>query len=584
MKRIMKAALAVLICLLLSLPAQAEIGASRLEDDGLIRVYLKSLNDPTNLSLTLMGAYTVEHDAGFRFDSGTELVLSCAEDTIYLCVGGLTLDMGAAVTLTRQASGAEEKGVYIAESEKNNLYKGDLSVTIGDGGGLFPVLEIGMEDYLCGVVAYEMSDSWPLEALKAQAVAARTYAIQRKWMSGDRSYDVVDTAGDQVFKGFDKDYTNVIRAVEETSGVVGTWRGGFASCYFTASNGGETALPEDIWGSGGDYGYLDRREDPYDLENQNSMVKSIAIAADGSGNDGLRAMLDDGLLAAAQAQGVSVIGLKLEQIISIEPVEPMVEGSRMYTKLRFTIGASALESKFQPAEDDIGALRGETDSPATNLTLFGMDLLRRLFAQKPYEQVTVREMLDTPLVVELSVYDQLKAELDMGMNSRDCELFSVTRDENQGFVIEARRFGHGVGMSQRGAQTMAGAYGMTYDEILAFYYPGMALERMAWSAPELKEIEALPESVGRARPAPTPEPTPAPLPALEAGEYYASVTLESSSTLNLRSEPSTSAFVVAMLGNGRRVIVTGAMDDDGWVPVKTAEYQGYVKLEYLTKE
>jgi len=123
-------------------------------------------------------------------------------------------------------------------------------------------------------VGYEMNNSWPIEALKAQAVAARTYAMQRKANSGDRDYDVVDTTDDQVFKGFDERHANVHQAVRETAGVVGIWKGEFASCYYTASNGGETALPVDVWGTAGDYGYLDSRSDPYDLENPSSKVLS----------------------------------------------------------------------------------------------------------------------------------------------------------------------------------------------------------------------------------------------------------------------------------------------------------------------
>ncbi len=576
--------IALCLCLLLAAPALAEPAASKIRDDGLLRVYLRSLSDPKNLTLTLKGVYTLENDAGWRFEPDTKLVISDGGDAIYMSVGGLTVSMGDSLTLTRQASASEEKGLYIAESEKNNLYMGDLSISRNKNGGLRPILTIAMEDYLCGVVAYEMSDSWPLEALKAQAVAARTYAMQRKYSAGDRDYDVVDTTADQVFKGFDPDYENVIAAVRETKGVVGTWKGGFATCYYTASNGGEIALPGDIWGGGGDYGYLERKNDPYDLENPSSMVLSASINADGSGNPQLKKMLDAGLLAAAEAQGISADGLKLEQIISIEPASPAVEGSRMYTKLRFAVGASVLENKYLPGENDPGAPLEKTGSPAADLALSGMELLRRLMEGLPYVWTQAREMLELPLLVEIDVYSQLKNEMNLSMNSRDCELVSVEKNADGSFRIEMRRFGHGVGMSQRGAQTMAGTYGKDYLEILGFYYPGMTLEKINWDTPELQAVSALPENVGRARPDPTPTPSPAPLPALKDGEYYAEVTLESSANLNMRSEPGTHARVVTQLEDGRRLIVSGDADAEGWVPVHTAEYSGYVKLEYLTKE
>ena len=140
-------------------------------------------------------------------------------------------------------------------------------------------------------------------------------------------------------------------------------------------------------------------------------------------------------------------------------------------------------------------------------------------------------------------------------------------------------------MSQRGAQRMAGIEGMGWQEILAFYYPGMALKKIEWNTPALEEIEALPASVGAARPEPTPTPTPAPLPELVGGQYYATVRLgDASSTMNVRQAPTTQAQIVAQVENGRRLIVCSEADADGWVSVMTAEFSGYAKLEYLEKE
>src|SRR5699024_7021753 len=131
-------------------------------------------------------------------------------------------------------------------------------------GVIRPVLTIDVEDYLLGVVPYEMSDSFPIEALKAQAVAARTYVLRKIGSSGD--YDVVDTTNDQVFRGMNPDYPNAIAAVEQTAGVCGYYNGRLAECYYSASNGGQTELVENVWSGGGDYGYIAMVDDPYDLE------------------------------------------------------------------------------------------------------------------------------------------------------------------------------------------------------------------------------------------------------------------------------------------------------------------------------
>ena len=556
---------------------------SAIEDDGMLRVYLKSLGDPASLGMTLAGSYTVEGDRGFRFDRDTAIVLAADGESVLLSVGGLTIDMGPSLTLTRQAvTDGGENGIYIHESEKDALFEGDLSVSVQDG-GLRCILTIHIEDYLKGVVAYEMSDSFPLEALKAQAVAARTYAMGRKWVSATRDYDVVDTTQDQVYKGLDADYTNVIAAVEATRGVVGTYNGGFAMCYYTASNGGQTALATDIWGGEGDYGYLAMVDDPYDLENPSSLVNSVTFAGDLSDNATLKAMLEEGLAAL----NLPYEDVALESVVSIEAVDPKFEGSYMYTKLRFTLSVSAMLEGWYAQEGDAYAPLfpdGSEFSEEMRASATGLALARRGSLGLPYVYREGRAVLPETVTVDLSVYDQIKDGLSLGLNGGDYELVSVTQEEDGRFTISMRRFGHGVGMSQRGAQWMAGEYGMDYIEILNFYYPGMTLETIDWPEVELTPLEDLPESIGSARPRPTPTPTPAPLPPLEEGEYYATVELETrSSSLNVREQPSTSARIVAALDYGQRVIVCEDAGD-GWVRIRTAELEGYVKLEYLKAE
>ena len=556
---------------------------SAIEDDGMLRVYLKSLGDPASLGMTLAGSYTVEGDRGFRFERDTAIVLAADGESVLLSVGGLTIDMGPSLTLTRQAvTDGGENGIYIHESEKDALFEGDLSVSVQDG-GLRCILTIHIEDYLKGVVAYEMSDSFPLEALKAQAVAARTYAMGRKWVSATRDYDVVDTTQDQVYKGLDADYVNVIAAVEATRGVVGTYNGGFAMCYYTASNGGQTALATDIWGGEGDYGYLAMVDDPYDLENPSSLVNSVTFAGDLSDNATLKAMLEEGLAAL----NLPYEDVALESVASIEAVDPKFEGSYMYTKLRFTLSVSAMLEGWYAQEGDAYAPLfpdGSEFSEEMRASATGLALARRGSLGLPYVYREGRAVLPETVTVDLSVYDQIKDGLSLGLNGGDYELVSVTQEEDGRFTISMRRFGHGVGMSQRGAQWMAGEYGMDYIEILNFYYPGMTLETIDWPEVELTPLEDLPESIGSARPRPTPTPTPAPLPPLEEGEYYATVELETrSSSLNVREQPSTSARIVAALDYGRRVIVCEDAGD-GWVRIRTAELEGYVKLEYLKAE
>ena len=557
----------------------APIPEAGIGDDGLLRVELRSLGKPGQLHLTLLGSYAVEADPGFRFDSGTAVTLSAVQDRVWLSVGGLSIDMGKTLTLTRhRVAEGVENGIRIVESEKDALYCGDLTVT-ARGSGLRCVLTLPVEDYLYGVVAYEMSDSFPLEALKAQAVAARTYAMKRKAGAGARDYDVVDTTADQVFKGYDPGYAKVIRAVDDTRGVVGLYDGDFATCYYTASNGGQTALPSQIWGGDGDDGYLSMADDPYDLENPRSLQNELTVSTTCEGSAALKSMLESALGKVMASAGVSEGRWAFDSIAAIRPVNPRFEGSRMVEGLAFDLRAKLLQPAATPeptpTPEPSPFPDGIQASPVTGPTASES-------ADEPTEPPMAWVLSDDIYTVTLDVYAQIKDGLSLGLNGADYELMDVETipddaGEPQAFRLIMRRYGHGVGMSQRGAQWMAGHCDMTWREILSFYYPGMALARMDWPDTPLTALDALPASAGAARP----EPTYRPLPDPGEGEHYATV---NATTLNVRQQPTTDAAVLEQLAKGRRVVAATEPDADGWVKVHTGEVDGFAKAEYLVGE
>ena len=203
-------------------------------------------------------------------------------------------------------------------------------------------------------------------------------------------------------------------------------------------------------------------------------------------------------------------------------------------------------------------------------------------SHEPTEPPMEWVLSDEIYTVTLDVYAQIKDGLSLGLNGEDYELMDVEAipddaGEPQAFRLIMRRYGHGVGMSQRGAQWMAGHCGMTWREILSFYYPGMALARMNWPDMRLTALDELPVSVGAARP----EPTYRPLPEPGAGERYATV---DATALNVRQQPSTDAAVLEQLAMGRRVVAAVEPDASGWVKVRTGEVEGFVKAEYLVAE
>ncbi len=523
--------------------------------DGTIRVLLSSLGQRQALGLTLAGAYSVGSDRGFQFEPDTEIRLGLENGNIVLEVGGAAIDMGGGFTLVRHLDAqGNAGGAYIHESEKDTLYCGDLSFGVS-GGSLRVIVALDIEEYLYGVVPYEMSDTFPLEALKAQAVAARTYAMQRKTRNQDLDYDVVDTTNDQVFKGLDARFLRPIQAVDETRGIVGMLPdGSYAECFYSASNGGQTALASDVWGKG-NFAYLDMRDDPYDLENPESVVKKATIPKDATKMaEPLYGLLVEQvgqkLIASGQLRQGEAVGLS--RVEKVEALLPLYGGeSRQYGTIRFTVKASV--RRLLPAS---------TSQP---------------------QQLGEAETLETPLAVDLSFYGQVRSALNIAINTSSYELVEVS-ETDEGFVLTTRRYGHGVGLSQRGAQWMAGTYNMNHLEILNFYYPGLALVQMTWIEKPLTKAAALPESLGFAAARPTPAPTPGPLPALSEGEYYAAVRVEGvDSTLNVREEPSLAGRLIGQLRNGARMIVM-AETEDGWARMKTAEIEGYVSMQFIVKE
>ncbi len=107
---------------------------------------------------------------------------------------------------------------------------------------------VAPEDYLYGVLPAEMATGWPLEALKAQAVAARTYAAANVGRRAALGFDLYDTTADQVYKGFTIEQADCNSAVDGTRGQLLTWQERPIAAFFHASSGGETDDALAVWG------------------------------------------------------------------------------------------------------------------------------------------------------------------------------------------------------------------------------------------------------------------------------------------------------------------------------------------------
>ena len=427
---LVRRALCALLALVLLISC-AELAPVRAESGGLVRVKLTRLGTPSELIFTADCDYLCAGDLSLNIPAGSSVTLRADGGALTLSCGGVELSCGSSARLLRCGSGVRFQSPSLA-----NVFCGDLYLS-ASGSAITAVLHLPMEDYLCGVVGYEMSNSYPLEALKVQAVAARNYALKKLSTQASRSYDVVDTSADQVFRGFNASQTRVIQAVQETAGQVLYSGGTLASCYYTASNGGQTESTKNVWG--GVLSYSVVKDDPYDLGNAAAKKNTARIAKDASGlQPALEKALLEGVQDVLEGQKLSrdAADVEIRSIERITAKNPKYAApSRLYRTLAFEL---RVQSKRLPD----GA------------------------------PVTLAATVDVP------TYGGLEDWYGLSINSASNETVEVT-DEGDCFCVNFRRFGHGIGMSARGAQAMARDYGMGMEEILSFYYPGTELRTVS---------------------------------------------------------------------------------------------------------
>jgi len=126
-------------------------------------------------------------------------------------------------------------------------YRGTVEVT-AEAKGLLVVNELPLEEYLVGLINCEISSQWPIEAVKAQAVIARTYALYQKANRRGQPFHLEATVLDQVYDGCDLEDSRAARGVHETAGEVLTYDGAVIQAFYHSSCGGHTEIAENVWG------------------------------------------------------------------------------------------------------------------------------------------------------------------------------------------------------------------------------------------------------------------------------------------------------------------------------------------------
>ena len=564
----MKRMICLLLACILLVPAASFAKGEKASE---VRVLLRRLYLTDRADLTLSGRYLARSESGpdLLLTDGAKVTILLQDQRLTLFAGGVSADMGKKLTLLRQDSGNTAPGIRF--NLQAGFYPGDLSLSIEkdtDSGALriIPILTLPVETYLQGVVPYEMGDGFPEEALKAQAVCARTYALSH--LNPDAVWDVVDTTNDQVFRGIPENSPKSLQAVADTTGLVLTCDGKLITAWYGASNGGQTELPSNIW-KGDVPRCFAMTDDPWDAENPESTVRISTLNRDGT--DLSPAFVK--LLRQAALNNPSLKDsvpeeseFRIQRLTSLELTTPRYAApSRLMTQLQVAFEIKPVSKNGVPGDETAseGSTGGEDE-----------------------DDLDITELISAvPMTVTLDLFPETVIALGLSVSGANNEIITLKEDETS-FTLTAGRYGHGVGLSQRGAQQMAREGEKTFREILSFYFPGAKLKEYAG---ETAPLPTPPPLLARdPGPAPTATPRPTLMPVTEElpeGARRAKVeNIADDSTLNLRAQPSAGAEILMRLYRHQELIVLEKSDVPGWVRVKTDVIEGYVMESFLVYE
>ncbi|MEX1316310.1 MAG: SpoIID/LytB domain-containing protein [Synechococcaceae cyanobacterium] len=406
---------------------------------------------------TALQARTGEPEVRVLLAEGSSLALGSLGQPLRLQPGGVQLPPATAATVSIQggrvrvlfpgATGAAQAGVQLPQAAvywlepmpgggsdaagafqlRQRRYRGRLRL-LASGGKLQAINHLPLETYLPSVVGSEMPASWPQPALRAQAVAARTYALRQLRPAAD--YDLKATVSSQVYKGLEAETDSTRQAVASTRGQVLMFGSRLANTVFHSSSGGLTENSGDIWQQ--QLPYLVSVPD-FDHDSPVHQWQELLPA------DRLRqAFAETGGVYRIDVLATTATG-RVRQARVVGPAGTLVVTG---PQLRSRLGLRSTQVRFEVLDPERASAK-----PAQ-------------FAQLPPPPPPI------PTLRRASFESPAAASSADGGGAR-------TRPQ-PALLAVGRGFGHGVGMSQWGALAMA-RRGESHERILSHYYRGTVL-------------------------------------------------------------------------------------------------------------
>ena len=214
--------------------------SSPLKAEGPFFVRVLVADDRTALDLTVNGKYTVRALPSRKVARQTQKM---QHERLIATPRGFRIgpDEWAAEGLSIEPS--VERDLYLDQTR----FRGSLSVFKKPNGLLYVVNRLDIEKYLYGVLHHEVAPWWPMEALKAQAVAARSYAYYQAQVSQQAAYDLKSSTSSQVYGGSTTERYRTRKAVDRTAGQILVYEGKPFPAYFHATCAGTTAGAQELW-------------------------------------------------------------------------------------------------------------------------------------------------------------------------------------------------------------------------------------------------------------------------------------------------------------------------------------------------
>ena len=347
-----------------------------------------------------------------------------------------------------------ETGLMSVDGKK---YRGYITF-IGSRNGLYVINHVDIESYLYGVVPKEIPSLSSEEALKAQAVAARSYAYSTLNKHINEVFNVCDTTHCQVYGGYDAEQPTTNRAVDQTVGLVAEYDGTIASTVFHSSSGGHTESSENVWG--GRVPYLVAVEDPFSLNTVNSNWE-VVMDSDSLNQKLMSGGIDIGEITSIDINEKTESGRVVELIFTGSRGSAEVSGE----KFRSLIGTTTIKSTLF----SVGTNADSQDMNGSSLYAVSGRRIQMLEGDRgKISIISGEERIRSYSDESIAVIG------DRGLFTyKTPETVDISRGS---VVISGRGFGHGIGMSQYGAIEMA-KQGFDFEEILEHYYTGVEITK-----------------------------------------------------------------------------------------------------------